>query len=298
MSPPDFRCGYVAIVGRPNVGKSTLLNSLLGERLSIVSPRPQTTRHRILGILTTTRAQILFLDTPGLHQRGTRAMHRLMNRTVAASLAGADVVLMVVEALEWTREDEAVHERVAESKLPALLIVNKIDRVRPKQRLLPFLEQIAARASFAEVVPMSARDGIQVDILPDLIIDRLPRAPALFPADQLTDRSMRFIAAEVIREKLMWRLRDELPYGLTVEIERYEESPQGVLIQAVIWIERSGQKAIVIGRGGELLKSAGTAARRDLKTRLARPVRLELWVKVRENWSDSELALREFGYGE
>ncbi|MBA3563301.1 MAG: GTPase Era [Gammaproteobacteria bacterium] len=297
MTTEDFRCGYAAIVGRPNVGKSTLLNALLGTKLSIVSPRPQTTRHRILGILTTARAQILFVDTPGLHRRRARAMHQFMNRAAAASLADADVALMVNEALEWTDEDEAVLRRIEASGVATLLVVNKVDRVSPKTRLLPFLEQVAARGSFGEVVPVSALKGTNVDALPGLIVDRLPRAPALFPADQLTDRSMRFIAAEIVREKLIWRLRDELPYGLSVEIERYEEAAGGVLIGAVIWVERPGQKAIVIGKGGELLKNAGRAARLDLKARLDRPVRLELWVKVKENWSDNERALRDFGYG-
>ncbi|MGH8494893.1 MAG: GTPase Era [Gammaproteobacteria bacterium] len=298
MLAEDFRCGYAAIVGRPNVGKSTLLNALLGEKLSIVTPRPQTTRHRILGILTTSRAQILFIDTPGLHRSRPRAMHRLMNRTAASSLADADVALMVIEALAWTEEDEAVLRRIADSNVEALLVVNKCDRIAPKSRLLPFLEQVAARGSFSEIVPASALEGTNLEVLPGLIVDRLPHAPALFPAEQLTDRSMRFIAAEIIREKLMRRLRDELPYGLSVQIERYEEAPKGVLIGAVIWVERPGQKAIVIGEGGKLLKEAGRAARLDLKARLERPVRIELWVKVRENWSDSERALREFGYGD
>ncbi|HUO82932.1 MAG TPA: GTPase Era [Gammaproteobacteria bacterium] len=292
--PAPFRCGYAAIVGRPNVGKSTLLNAMLGEKLSIVAPRPQTTRHRILGIRTDERGQILFVDTPGLHPGRGRVINRLMNRTAAAALADADVALFVIEALRWTAEDAAVLERLSPGK--TLLVINKVDRVVPKAQLLPFLEETAARGRFAEVVPVSALTGANVELLPELILDRLPAGPALYAADQITDKSMRFLAGEIIREKLTWRLRDELPYGIAVEVERYEEAAGGVLVAAVIWVERESQKPIVIGRGGELLKTVGRAARLELKARIGRPVHVELRVKVKENWADSERALRELGY--
>lgn len=295
-SPAPFRCGYAAIVGRPNVGKSTLLNALLGEKLSIVTPKPQTTRHRIVGIRTDERGQILFVDTPGLHAGGGRVMNRLMNRTAAAALADADVALFVIEALRWTGEDAAVLERISRANGETLLVINKVDRVAPKSRLLPFLEETAARGSFAEVVPVSALSGANVELLPKLILDRLPAGAALYAADQITDKSMRFIAAETIREKLTWRLRDELPYGIAVEIERYEEAGGGVLVGAVVWVERESQKAIVIGKGGELLKTIGRAARLELKARIGRPVHVELRVKVKENWANSERALQELGY--
>lgn len=293
-----YRCGFAAIVGRPNVGKSTLLNALLKRKVSIVSPKPQTTRHRILGILTRTDAQIVFVDTPGIHNTQRRMMNKYMNRSALASLADADLNLFVVEALKWTDEDKLVLDNIRQSGKPIVLLVNKVDQVHPKERLLPFLAEITRYASFSAVLPISGIKRINLDELLSSIAKYLPESPPHFPEDQVTDRSERFQTAEIIREKLTWRLREELPYGLTVEIERFEmdEESGKLLINAVIWVEREGQKPIVIGDKGAGLKEAGRAARLELSKILSKPVHLELWVKVKENWSDNEAALRQFGY--
>jgi GTP-binding protein Era len=292
---PAHRCGFAAIVGRPNVGKSTLLNALIGTKVSIVTPKPQTTRHRILGILTRPHSQIVFVDTPGIHAQERRVMNQYMNRSALSSL-DADVLLLVVEALQWTEDDERVLERVRGSKRPVIAIVNKVDRVREKPRLLPYLKELSRRAEFKAIVPLSAERRDNLVKLPKLIEELLPEGPALFPTDQVTDRSERFLAAEIIREKLTWRLREELPYGLTVEIERFEEQGGRVGIGAIVWVERPGQKAIVIGAGGERLKEIGRLARLEINELLKKSVHLELWVKVKENWADSEQALKSFGY--
>lgn len=293
---PGFRCGFAAIVGRPNVGKSTLLNALLKRKISIVSPKPQTTRHRILGILTTSASQIVFVDTPGLHAGGGRAMNRHMNRAALNSLSDADANLFVIEALRWTEEDQRVLDALVQRGQPILAIVNKVDKVFPKERLLPFLEELSRRAQFAEIIPVSGVKGSGVDDLPRAIAQYLPESPPHFPPDQVTDRSDQFLASEIVREKLTWRLRQELPYGLTVGIERFEEEDGRLMINAVIWVERSGQKAIVIGQGGEQLKEVGRSARLEMNELFKKPVHLELWVKVKENWSDNENALRQLGY--
>lgn len=297
-APDHHRCGFAAIVGRPNVGKSTLLNALLKRKVSIVSPKPQTTRHRILGIMTRPDYQIVFVDTPGIHITQRRVMNRYMNRSAQASLADADVIVFVVEALTWTDEDQHVLDSIKQTGHPLVLLVNKVDRVHPKSRLLPFMTEVTKKADFVEVVPIAGGKRINLDALPALIAKHLPESPPHFPEDQVTDRSEQFQAAEIIREKLTWRLRQELPYGLTVEIERFEfdEESGKLIINAVIWIERTGQKAIVIGERGEGLKTVGRAARLELTKLLGKPVHLELWVKVKENWSDSEAALRQFGY--
>lgn len=294
----NVRAGFAALVGRPNVGKSTLLNALLGQKVSIVSPKPQTTRTRIHGVLTRSDLQIVFVDLPGIHARQTRAMNRYMNRTALASLADADVNLFVVEALRWTEEDARALDELKAAGRPILLLINKVDRAQPRERLLPFIQELSSRAEFAEVVPISATKGSNLAQLPDIIARYLPESPLLYPADQLTDASDRFMAAEIVREKLMVRLQDELPYGLMVEIEgmgESEDEPGKLVIHAVIWVERTGQKAIVIGKGGDLLKEVGRNARLDLKRHFGRPVHLELWVKVKEDWSNDERALRSFG---
>lgn len=296
-APADsHRCGFAAIVGRPNVGKSTLLNALLKRKISIVSPKPQTTRHRILGILTLERSQIIFVDTPGLHAGGNRAMNRHMNRAALASLSDADVNLFVIEALRWMDEDQRVLDELVKHGRPIVLVVNKVDKVFPKERLLPYLEEISRKAHFAEIVPLSGLKGSNVQDLPATLARHLPESPPHFPADQITDRSEQFQASEIVREKLTWRLRQELPYGLTVGIERFEEEDGRLMVNAVIWVERSGQKAIVIGQGGEQLKEVGRAARLEMNELFGKPVHLELWVKVKENWSDNENALRQLGY--
>ena len=291
-----FRSGFVCILGRPNAGKSTLLNALAGEKLAIVSPKPQTTRHRILGILTRPDAQVIFVDTPGLHAGARRAMNRHMNRAALASLQDADVNVFVVEALRWTDEDQRVLDELVKQDRPIIAVLNKADKVFPKERLLPFIEELNRRASFAEVVPLSALKRSNIEQLPATIAAYLPQSPSHFPEDQLTDRSDQFMAAEIVREKLTLRLRQELPYGLTVVLEQFKEEDGRLLINAVIWVERSGQKAIVIGNGGEQLKEVGRSARLEMVELFKRPVHLELWVKVKENWSDNETALRQLGY--
>jgi len=294
--PAVHRSGFAAIVGRPNVGKSTLLNALMGTKLSIVAPKPQTTRHRILGILTRPGSQIVFVDTPGIHSQQRRMMNQYMNRSALSSLADADVLLFVVEALQWTDDDERVLERASQSGRPTIAIVNKVDRVRDKARLLPFLADLSRRTEFKEIIPLSAERRVNLERLPDLIEQLLPESPQLFPPGQVTDRSEQFRTAEVIREKLTWRLREELPYGITVELERFERQGDRYQVAAVIWVERPGQKAIVIGAGGERLKEIGRLARLELNDMLRGTVHLELWVKVKENWADNEQALRAFGY--
>lgn len=295
---PDYRCGFAAIVGRPNVGKSTLLNALLKHKVSIVSPKPQTTRHRILGILTTDQAQIIFVDTPGIHTDERRVMNRYMNRSALASLADADLNLFVVEALQWNDDDQRVLDALKHNGRPIVLLVNKVDKIQDKQRLLPYLDEMSRKTEFVEIVPISGLRRKNLEELPALIARRLPLSPPHFPEDQITDRSRPFMAAEIIREKLTWRLRQELPYGLTVEIEQFKQDEESgkLLINAVIWVERSGQKAIVIGQGGAGLKEVGRAARLELQKLFEQSVHLELWVKIKENWSDSESALRQLGF--
>ncbi len=293
------RCGFAALAGRPNVGKSTLLNTLLGRKVSIVSPKPQTTRTRIHGVLDRPGMQITFVDLPGIHAKQTRAMNRYMNRTAISSLADVDLNLFVVEALRWTEEDQRVLDELQQAGLPIVLLINKVDRAHPKERLLPYIQQLSQKAGFVEVVPISATRPASLEALPAIIARHLPEQPRIFPPGQVTDSPDHFMAAELIREKLMLRLQEELPYGLVVEIEGMgdsEDEPGKLFVRATIWVERAGQKAIVIGKGGELLKTVGRQARLDLKEHFGRPVHLELWVKVKEGWSDDENAMRKFGY--
>ncbi len=290
-----FRSGFAALVGRPNVGKSTLLNALVGAKLSIVTPRPQTTRHRILGVLTLPSAQIAFVDTPGLHLKALRALNKAMNRTATAALAEADLVVLVVEALRWTREDQLALERIVRADRPVIAAVNKVDRVRPRERLLPYLAELAARHPFLAIVPVSALRADNIADLRDTIAAHLPSGPALFPQGELTDRGMSFRIAETIREKLTLELNQELPYGIAVEVERLTEEEGMLTVDAAIWVDREGQKPIVIGARGERLKRVGRAARLALNEMLGRRLHLNLWVRVRENWADNARALRELG---
>ena len=283
----------VAIVGRPNVGKSTLVNALVGRKVSIVTAKPQTTRHRILGVVNRPEAQLVLVDTPGLHESTRRVMNQYMNRVAISSSQDADVILFVIEAMRFTEEDIWVWERVRGLKQPLFLVVNKVDRVVPKDQLLPFIEDVAQRVPASGIVPISALQSDNLDRLTELVGSRLPVAPPLFA---LTDRDEPFHAAEIVREKLTLKLREELPYGINVQIERFADEDGRVLINAVIWVERAGQKAIVIGQGGERLKEIGRLARIELNDLWQRSVHLELWVKVKENWADSEMALRQFGY--
>lgn len=291
-----YRCGYIALVGRPNVGKSTLLNTILGQKLSIVTRRPQTTRHQLLGIHSTTDAQYLFVDTPGMHLGQKKAINRYMNRVADGALQGVDLAVMLVEALRWGREDDQVLERIQHHRVPAILAVNKVDRLSNREALLPFIAKHTQAFEFDEVIPMSARSGLNLPALLAAMRERLPVAPAVFGEDQLTDKSVRFLCAELVREKLTRRLGQELPYGLGVEIEEFDESAQPLSIGAVIWIERSSHKPIVIGRRGANLKAVGQEARLDMQKLLEQPVFLRLWVKVREGWADDERALRQLGY--
>lgn len=292
------RAGYAALLGRPNVGKSTLLNRLIGQKLSITAPKPQTTRHVILGIQTLPDAQIVYVDTPGLHRRGQRALNRHLNRAAASVLGYVDVVVWLVEALRWTEEDEDVLQRLTDFAGPVVLAVNKVDRIPDKSRLLPFLRELAAKRSFSEVVPLAAIDGDNVVALEQVIARLLPVGDLLFPTEQITTASERFLAAELIREKLTRLLREELPYALTVEIERFADEGRLARIHAVIWVERETQKGIVIGEKGATLREVGRQAREDMERLFDRKVFLQTWVKVREGWSDDERALRSLGYAD
>lgn len=292
----DFRCGFVSLAGRSNVGKSTLLNAMVGEKISIVTHKPQTTRVRLTGVRNLPGAQILFVDAPGLHRSATTALNRVMNRTALAAIAEGDVVLFVVEAFRWTAEDQDLITNLANQDKPVICVANKIDKIHPREKLLPQLEQLAGRMDFAEVVPVSARRGSNLDTLERLIVGYLPEGPPLFPLDQRSDRGEAFHASEIVREQLMLRLQQELPYGVQVGIEQFEDRDDLVQINAVIWVERSAHKAIVIGRGGQMLKGIGTAARHELERRYGKQVNLELWVKVREHWSNNPRDLARFGY--
>jgi GTP-binding protein Era len=292
----DKRSGSVALAGRPNVGKSTLLNALVGHKLSIVTPRPQTTRQRLIGVMQSPEAQIAFIDTPGLHLGQRRALNRAMNRTAAGALADVDLVLFVLEALKWTEEDEAALARIRERARSVIAVVNKADRVRPRERLLPYLGQLGERHDFKAIVPVSALKGHNLEQLRAVIIAALPVGEPMFPLDQITDRSLEFRIAETIREKLTLELVEELPYGVAVEIEQIELQPDGRQeVAAVIWVDRAGHKPIVIGAGGARLKRIGRAARLELNELLGARFHLTLWVKVREDWADDARALRQLG---
>jgi GTP-binding protein Era len=290
-----LKCGFAALVGRPNVGKSTLLNALVGEKLSIVTPRPQTTRHRILGVCHLPDAQIAFVDTPGLHRGERRALNRAMNRTAAAALDDADLCVLVVEALHWTAEDDHALKRIERSGRPVIAVVNKVDRVRPRERLLPWMAELARRFGFTDIVPLSALKSDNVDALRKAIVKRLPESPPLFTEGERTDRGLEFRIAETIREKLTLELNQEVPYGVAVEVEKAAEEEGRLEISAVIWVDRAGQKPIVIGPKGERLKRVGRSARLELNRMLSRRLHLELWVKVRENWADNARDLKHLG---
>ena len=292
----DFRCGYVAIIGRPNVGKSTLLNQLLGQKISITAHKPQTTRHRVLGIKSTFNSQIIFVDTPGIHVDRKSALNRYMNRAATSSIVDVDVVLFLVDELKWVEQDEYVLKKILETSAPVILVINKLDNIRHKEKLLPHMNRLADKYNFAQLVPVSAKTGDGTAELEKAIVELLPLSPPFFPLDQVTDRSERFMAAEFIREKLMRSLGEELPYALTVEIEKFEELDNLKRIHAVIWVSRDSQKGIIIGKQGRQLKNIGELARKDMEQAFDCKVYLQLWVKVKEGWSDDERALRTLGY--
>jgi len=290
------RCGFVALIGRPNVGKSTLLNRLLGQKLAITSDKAQTTRHAILGIRTRERSQAIYVDTPGIHDRGHSALNRYLNRTAGALVADVDLVLFLVEALRFVAEDLKVLRTIAAAQAPTIAVINKIDGVRDKSRLLPYLRELSARHGFLELVPVSAATGDQVERLEGLVMAALPERAAIFAPDQLTDRSERFFAAELLREQLVRRYGDELPYCTTVEIERFEDRDGRYRIGALVWVERPGQKAIIIGNRGESLKVAASQARLRMQALFDCSVHLDVWVKVKKSWSSNEAALASLGY--
>ncbi len=291
--------GLIAIVGRPNVGKSTLLNALLGQKISITSKKPQTTRHRILGILTEHNKQAILVDTPGLHTEEKRAINRLMNRAASSSIAEVELIVFLVEGTHWTQDDELVLSKVKQSGVPCILVVNKTDNITDKDDLLPHLQKLGSMHDFKDIVPISAIKGSGVDTVRELCLESLPLAEFWFPEDHITDRSSRFMASEIIREKLIRFTGDELPYSTTVEIEQFKMDNKGVIhINALVLVERESQKRMVIGNRGERLKTIGQEARRDMENLFDTKVFLETWVKVKSGWADDERALRSLGYGD
>ena len=290
------RCGYVAIVGRPNVGKSTLLNHILGQKISITSRKPQTTRHQVLGIKTEGNHQIIFVDTPGLHLNAGKAINRYMNRAASSAIRDVDLVVFVVDRTAWTEEDAAVLQQIQQAGRPTVLVVNKVDLLAEKAELLPHLQVLADKADFAAILPVSALGNHNVDVLEEQILEHLPESDHFFPKDQITDRSQRFLAAEIVREKIMRQLGDELPYAITVEIEDFAQEGEVLHISAVIFVERAGQKKILIGDKGSRLRSIGSDARHNMEDLFDSKVMLRLWVKVKSGWSDDERALRSLGY--
>ncbi|GAC1628896.1 MAG: GTPase Era [Nevskia sp.] len=296
MEYTPVHSGIVAIVGRPNVGKSSLLNALVGRKVSIVAPKPQTTRHRIQGVLHRAEGQIVFVDTPGLHRGGAKALNKYMNDAASSSLHDVDVALFVIEAGRWTDEDEAVLEKLKHVRAPVGLVVNKVDKFSDKTALLPLLEKLGALREWAFVMPLSALKGANVDVLAKQLMDRMPEGPPLYPEGQIVGHDLAFTVSETVREKLMRALAQELPYALTVETEQMEFEGTLLKAAAVIWVEREGQKKIVIGEDGAMLKRIGTAARRELELHTGGKVFLKLWVRVKEGWTDDPKALMRFGY--
>ena len=299
MNHESTHAGLIAIVGRPNVGKSTLLNALLGQKISITSRKPQTTRHRILGILTEENKQAILVDTPGLHSEEKRAINRLMNRAATSSIAEVELIVFLVEGTHWTTDDDLVLNKIKKSGSPCILVVNKIDNIVDKDSLLPHLKKLGEMHDFSDIVPISASKGNGVDTISKLCLESLPESDFWFPEDHITDRSSRFMASEIIREKLIRFTGDELPYSTTVEIEQFKMDEKGIIhINALVLVERDSQKRMVIGNKGERLKTIGQEARRDMENLFDSKVFLETWVKVKSGWADDERALRSLGYGD
>ena len=308
--PADFRSGFVAIVGRPNVGKSTLMNHLLGQKLSITSRKPQTTRHKIIGIDSREHMQAVYVDTPGMHKKEVRAINKMMNKAAHSALRDVNLVLFVIDGQKWTQNDDLVLEKLKYAEMPVILVINKVDTLEDKRAILPLIEQRTKLMQFAEIVPVSALRGSNLDHLRDTIGKYLPFSPPLYAMDQVTDRSERFLASEVIREKIMRQLGEELPYDLTVQIESFKTEEPTVnpktgklkeactYIDATIFVERQGQKAIVIGDKGKKLKQIGMDARTDMEKMFEQKIMLTLWVKVKGGWSDDERALKSLGYSD
>jgi len=292
----NTRCGYIAIVGRPNVGKSTLLNSIMDQKISITSKKPQTTRHQLLGIKTRDQAQFLYVDTPGIHANEKKAINRYMNRNARSVIRDVDAVIFVVDRGSWNKEDELVAEALQGHSGQLIIAINKFDLLESKNKLLPVLETLQKRFPEAEIVPVSALTTENIELLENLIVERIPYSEFYFPDDQVTDRSERFMVAEIIREKLMRQLGDEVPYSASIQIDRFERTSKIVHIAATIFVEREGQKSILIGSGGSKLKRIGSDARIDIERLLDRKIMLTNWVKVKSGWSDSERALKSLGY--
>lgn len=296
---PESVCGFVAVAGRPNVGKSSLVNRYVGRKISITSRRPQTTRNRVLGIRTEQDTQIVFVDTPGIHAEQTRELNRLINRTAGAALEGVDLILMMISATGWKSDDDLVYEKVRATGVPIILAINKSDLLDHRDALLPYIEKVAGMGGFQEIVPISVKKGYNLDHLMQVLIGNLPRGPHGFPVDQVTDRGQRFLASELIREKMFRMLGQELPYTSAVEISKFEHGDDGLLrIEATIWVEKQGQKAIVIGHEGSGLKKIGQRAREEMEKLFGTRVYLGLWVKVRKGWTDNAAVLKSLGYEE
>ena len=290
-------CGFIAIVGRPNVGKSTLLNKILGQKISITSRKAQTTRHRIVGIHTEGAYQAVYVDTPGLHIEEKRAINRLMNRAASSAIGDVDLIIFVVDSTHWNADDEMVLNKLRQARAPVVLAINKIDNVKNKDELLPFITELSGKFDFVEIIPISAQRGNNVHKLQEIVRKSLKQGIHHFPEDYVTDRSQRFMASEIIREKLMRFMGDELPYSVTVEIEQFKVNERGTYeINGLILVEREGQKKMVIGHGGQKIKTIGTEARADMERLFDNKVHLELWVKVKSGWADDERALRSLGY--
>ncbi|MBV7388608.1 GTPase Era [Pasteurellaceae bacterium TAE3-ERU1] len=299
MQQQPTYCGFIGIVGRPNVGKSTLLNRLLGQKISITSRKAQTTRHRILGIDTDGAYQAIYVDTPGLHIEEKRAINRLMNRAASSTIGDVDLIFFVVDGTHWTADDEMVLNKLRNSRAPVILVINKIDNIKNKDELLPFITDMEQKLNFNAIVPISATHGNNVDQLKKLVRENLREGVHHFPEDYITDRSQRFLASEIIREKLMRFMGEELPYSVTVEIEQFKTNPKGVLIiHGLILVERDGQKKMVIGKQGQKIKTIGMEARADMERLFESQVHLQLWVKVKSGWADDERALKSLGYSE
>ena len=295
-SNSNTRCGYVGIVGRPNVGKSTLLNYLLGQKIAITSRKPQTTRHNMLGIKTEENTQAIYVDTPGIHAGKQYALNRYLNREASRVFKETDLLVFLVDRLKWTEEDEIVLEKLKQFSRPVILGINKVDQIEDKTQLLPYLESISKKLDFAAIVPLSALKNQNLEALESEIMSRLPEQQFYFPEDQLTDRSERFMAAELVREKITRQLGDELPYRMTVDIEQFEERNNCLHINAVVYVERDSQKGILLGEDGSRIKLLGTEARKDMETLFDSKVMLSMWVKIKKGWSDDERAMRRLGY--
>jgi GTP-binding protein Era len=296
--PENQHCGFIAIVGRPNVGKSTLLNHILGQKISITSRKPQTTRHRIMGVETEGDYQAIYVDTPGLHIEEKRAINRLMNRAANSSLSDVNLVFFLVDGTHWTDDDEMVLNKLRKTDFPVVLCINKVDNVQDRTDVMQHMMEVSKKMDFLDVVPISAKQGKNIDVLRKHVRNSLPKATHHFPEEYVTDRSQRFMASEIIREKLMRFTGEELPYSVTVEIERFDYNPDndGFHINALILVERTGQKKMVIGKAGEKIKTIGREARIDMEELFGRKVYLETWVKVKSGWADDERALRSLGY--